>query len=324
MGPVDHQVSQQQANSPATGQPTISGTTQVGQTLEADTSGIADDDGISNAVFTYQWLADDTDISGATGSTYTLVSGDQGKSVKVRVSFTDDEDHDETLTSAATEEVASRPNTPATGLPTIVGTAQVGETLTSDTSGIADADELSNVSYSYQWVADDSDISGATGSSYTLTASEEGQIIKVRVSFTDDQGNNESLTSAATAAVTAPPPSLTVSLENAATSHNGTDAFTFELRFSEDVKLRLQDPAGPFVHGDRGNSEEGEADGAGQQRTLADNGRTGFRRRRNRGPARDHGLHGHRSGLHSRRRDALQPAGSDRLGSGWVSKGTIL
>ena len=29
--------------------------------------------------------------------------------------------------------------------------AQVGETLTADTTGIADADGLTNVSYSYQW-----------------------------------------------------------------------------------------------------------------------------------------------------------------------------
>ena len=49
-------------------------------------------------------------------------------------------------------------NSPATGLPTISGTVQVGETLTADTAGIADG--LANVSYTYQWLADDSDISG--------------------------------------------------------------------------------------------------------------------------------------------------------------------
>ena len=60
-------------NSPATGQPTISGTAQVGETLTADTSGIADVDGLNNAAFAYQWLADDSEIAGATDSTYTLV-----------------------------------------------------------------------------------------------------------------------------------------------------------------------------------------------------------------------------------------------------------
>ena len=37
--------------------PTISGTAQVGET--ADTTGISDDDGLGNATFAYQWLADD-------------------------------------------------------------------------------------------------------------------------------------------------------------------------------------------------------------------------------------------------------------------------
>ena len=41
-------------------------------------------------------------------------------------------------------------NSPATGAPTISGTAQVGQTLTADTSGISDADGLTNLAYSYQ------------------------------------------------------------------------------------------------------------------------------------------------------------------------------
>ena len=92
-------------------------------------------------------------------------------------------------------------NTPATGAPTISGTAQVGQTLTADTSGIADEEGLTGVAYRYQWLADDTEIDGATGSTYTLQASDNGKVIKVRVTFTDDAGNEESLTSAATAAV---------------------------------------------------------------------------------------------------------------------------
>ena len=185
----------------ATGAPTISGTPQVGETLTADTSGIADEDGLENVSFSYQWLADDTAIQGATNSTYTLIEADEGKAVRVRVSFTDDTGHEETLTSEPTAVVAPKPNSPATGAPTISGTAQVGETLTADTSGIADADGLTSVSYSYQWLAGDSDISGATGSAYTLADADEGNTVKVRVSFTDDGGNDETLTSAATEAV---------------------------------------------------------------------------------------------------------------------------
>ena len=196
-------------NTPATGLPTISGMAQVGETLTADTSDIADEDGLTNVSYSYQWLAANVEIAGATNSTYTLTASDQGKTITVKVSFTDDADNEETLSSAATTAVAARPNTPATGLPTIGGTAQVDETLTADTSAIADADGLTDVSYSYQWIRSDSgadtDISGQTGSTYTLVSADKGKIIKVRVSFTDDADNEETLSSEATSAVAAKP-----------------------------------------------------------------------------------------------------------------------
>ena len=424
-------------NSPATGAPTISGTVQVGETLTADTSGIADADGLTSVTYSYQWLADDAEIADATSLTYTLADTDEGKAIKVKVSFTDDVDNEETLTSAATPVVAAvpvhaksapdlevgtpwvahrrplplpagsrfmlsirvtnagdgaseatrlryyrstdstitssdteqgsesvgalaaagrsdhagemtapseagtyyygacvdsvtnesdttdncssahllimsepapdlvvigidatdnivtggsfrigvtvtnqgdaqsaattlrwkqlvdgttteigtaaqraltrpqgsfkiirltAPSTPstssywacvdsvagesdttnncsgmvtvtvtnnlATGAPTISGTSQVGQTLTADTSGIADADGLANATFSYQWLSSrDTEIGGATSSTYTLQASEESKAITVQVSFTDDAGNQETLTSAATAAV---------------------------------------------------------------------------------------------------------------------------
>ena len=96
-------------------------------------------------------------------------------------------------------------NTPATGAPAISGTPRVGETLTANTSGIEDEDGLDDVTYSYQWIADGSDIAEATGSSHTLSDDDEGKVFRVRVSFTDDSGNGETLTSAATAAVAALP-----------------------------------------------------------------------------------------------------------------------
>ena len=328
--------------SPATGAPTINGTARVGESLTASTSDIADADGLANASFTYQWLADDLDISGATGSSYTVVTADAGKVIKVTVSFTDDAGNEESVTSAATAVVTQPPltasthdvpeshdgataftfelrfseepgggfsattlrdqtltvsggtitnvrqletgknlkweitlqpsgneevtvillptidcadqgaictgdgrglsvgqailvlgpqNSAASGAPTINGTAQVGESLTASTSDIADADGLANASFTYQWLADDADISGATGSSYTLVAADEGKAIKVTVSFTDDDGNEESVTSAATVAVAKPP--LTATTHDVPESHDGSTAFTFELRFSE-------------------------------------------------------------------------------------------
>ena len=127
-------------------------------------------------------------------------------------------------------------NSEATGAPTINGTALVGETLTASTLGISDADGLVNASYTYQWLADDADINGATASSYTLVAADAGKAIKVTVSFTDDEGNEESVTSAATGTVAAAPSPLTASIHNAPDSHDGSAAFTFEVRFSEDME----------------------------------------------------------------------------------------
>ncbi len=333
-------------NSAASGAPTINGTAQVGEILTASTSGISDADGLANASFTYQWLADDADINGATTSSYTLVAGDVGKVIKVTVSFTDDDGNEASVTSAATAAVTQPPltatfhdgpsshdgsaaftfelrfseepadgfsytrvrdhaftvaegsvsnvrrlepgknvkweitvtpdsdadvtitvnattdcsaedaicnadggklsgglelvvpgpqeNSPATGAPTINGTAQVGETLSASTSGISDADGLANASFTYQWLADDTEIAGATGSTYTLAAADVGKAIKVTVSFTDDADNEESVTSAATAAVANPP--LTASIHSAPESHDGSTAFTFELWLSENIE----------------------------------------------------------------------------------------
>ena len=144
-------------NNPATGAPAISGTAQVGQTLTASTSDIADDDGLTGVSYSYQWLAGRSDIDGATGSSYLLTSGDQqGQTLQVKVSFTDDNgDNEETRTSEASDPVAAALNKPATGAPAISGTPQVGETLTASTSDIADQDGLTGVSYSYQWIVND-------------------------------------------------------------------------------------------------------------------------------------------------------------------------
>ena len=90
-------------------------------------------------------------------------------------------------------------NTPATGLPTITGMAAVGDVLTAVTTGIADVDGLPS-SYSYQWIqvndmAGETDISGATSSTYTLVAADVGKHFKVKVTFEDDGGFDEELTS---------------------------------------------------------------------------------------------------------------------------------
>ena len=352
-----------QANSAATGAPTNGGTAQVGQTLNVDTSSIADEDGLDNVSYSYQWLADGANISGATGPTYTLDAADVRKAIKVRVTFTDDAGNQESITSDPTEKVpgiwggtvtvgsdpassgavgysafaigmgsitapdfvadgqgytvdvvayshqglhlalsrelstpftlhldaktfesssastsvgaeayiytwdhpvlnwtegdsvsviimegetaspqGTSTNSPATGTPTISGSVQVGQTLTVDSSNVADQDGSDNATFAYQWAridgTTDTDIQGGTGSTYTLTSDDEGKTVKVRVTFTDDAGNSESLTSAATAAVEEGEMiPLTATIPDAPSSHDGSNTFTFELRFSEEFPL---------------------------------------------------------------------------------------
>ena len=102
-------------NSAATGKPSITGTATVGQTLTAAKGSIADTDGVTKAdngdagfAYTYQWIRVDSDgssnpadIPGATSSTYVLAAADQGKRVKVKLSFQDDAGNAESRTSDA-------------------------------------------------------------------------------------------------------------------------------------------------------------------------------------------------------------------------------
>ena len=201
---------------PATGKPTISGTARVGEMLMAHTSAIADEDGLTDVTFSYQWVSngesDYMEISGETSSTYRIVAADVGKAIKLRVSFTDDAENKEALISEPTATVVPAPNIMPTGLPTTSGTARVHDTLTANTSGIADANGLVDVYFSYQWIRNDgntdAEIVRATSEAYTMVAADVGKAIKVQVSFTDNGGNDESLTSEPTATVV-PAPNVT-------------------------------------------------------------------------------------------------------------------
>ena len=101
----------------ATGRPAITGQHQVGHTLTADTSGIDDPDGLTSPGYTYQWVRLDagvfTDITGADSMVYTLTSEDEGKRVRVRVTFTDDDGNSHTLTSFTTGTVQAQTSIPS-------------------------------------------------------------------------------------------------------------------------------------------------------------------------------------------------------------------
>ena len=193
-------------------------------------------------------VSDYTALSGptATSTAYTISAGQAGRTVIVSIQNDFTPEPTETLTIAidalptytvhaangsATLTILDddRPNSPATGVPAVTGTARVGETLTAVTADIADAEGLPD-SFSYQWVrvasGTDTDISGATSSTYTLAGADEGNTVKVEVSFTDDAGNAEGpLTSAATGSV-APP---LLSIADASGSEGDSITFTATL-----------------------------------------------------------------------------------------------
>ena len=135
------------------------------------------------------------------------------------------------------------PNTAATGAPTITGTAQVGETLTAVTTGIADANGLTSPTYTYQWIrvnGTEADIASANSSTYTLLDADLGKALKVRVSFEDDDDYNETLTSAATATVVVVPEVTDVdvtSMPNTGDTYGAGEMIQFTVTFDQAVTV---------------------------------------------------------------------------------------
>ena len=142
-------------NDPATGKPGITGTAQVGERLTATAGTIADLDGLPNpfisAATTVQWIqvdgTNETDISGATSETYTLATADEGKKIKVKVSFEDDDGTAEgPLTSDAypsSGTVTAAPvtnNAPTAANNTVTTAEDTDYTFEADDFGFADAD----------------------------------------------------------------------------------------------------------------------------------------------------------------------------------------
>ncbi|QSZ40863.1 hypothetical protein GJV85_01600 [Sulfurimonas aquatica] len=181
-------------NDTPTGSVTITGTLAQNATLTAANT-LADADGLGT--ISYQWQADDVNISAATATTFTLTQAEVGKAITVVASYTDTQGTAESVTSSATGSVANVNDTP-TGSVTITGTLAQNATLTASNT-LADADGLGTISY--QWQADDVNISAATATTFTLTQAEVGKAITVVASYTDTQGTAESVTSSATGSV---------------------------------------------------------------------------------------------------------------------------
>jgi len=178
-----------------TGGVTINGDAIQYGVITADTSTLADLDGLG--IISYQWLADGHAINGANGATLSLSQNQIGKAISVQASYTDLLGAQESVTSAVTHAV-SHVNTAVSGNVEITGTTDQYQTLRANNS-LSDVDGLGTLNY--QWFANNAEISGAHNAFYTLTQADVGKSISVKTSYTDLLGTHESIASADTSSV---------------------------------------------------------------------------------------------------------------------------
>ncbi|MEA2475147.1 MAG: large repetitive protein, partial [Thermoleophilaceae bacterium] len=189
------------ANSAA---PAISGTARDGQTL---TAGDGTWTGTPTITFTRTWMRCDSSgngcaaISGATGTTYSLLPADVGRTLRVEVTATNGAGSNSAL-SGQTAVVGANPPANSTP-PTITGTARDGQTLTAS-NGIWSG--TPTIGFARQWLRCDTgggacaQIGQATGTTYVLAPADVGKTIRVEVTGTNG-GGSSAATSAQTATV---------------------------------------------------------------------------------------------------------------------------
>ncbi len=169
-----------------TGAPALAGTPQrtaVLSTSQGTWSG-------TGLAYSYQWQrspdrgASWQNITGATATTYALTRADEGDIVRAVVTATNADGAVNQPTTATATIVAPYPPA-STAPPTVSGTVQRTYILTGTPGTWTGPDNT----YSYQWQRDAGDgfedIPGATGTAYTLTASDEGGPVRVVVTATN-------------------------------------------------------------------------------------------------------------------------------------------
>jgi len=205
-------------NNPPTGTVTISGTPTEDLILSAANT-LADIDGMGTV--SYQWQRNGADITDAVDVNYTLGDDDVGTLITVVASYVDGGSTSESVSSSSVGPVANVNDLPSGAVNIDNTTPFEGDTLTASNS-LIDADGMGSVSY--QWQRGGSDISGATGTTYTTAQADVGLAISVVASYTDLQGTAESVSSIATSLVVNVnnPPEGTVVIDNTAPSEGDT------------------------------------------------------------------------------------------------------
>jgi Ca2+-binding RTX toxin-like protein len=213
------------ADSMPDGRPTIVGTPRTGQLLTASAAGVADFDNISGTnpdgaitrPISYIWQAETVPGSGifddivlttpagdlvATGPTFRPGAAEAGAVLRVKILYQDD---DGVLETAFSEPTAAVQNGDPTGALRISDTTPTeGQTL-SAVNAFVDPDGTFNSLFSYQWLQSDAGgggtftaIAGATGATFTPGQDQVNRQLQVRVTYTDDAGGEQTLTSAPT------------------------------------------------------------------------------------------------------------------------------
>jgi hypothetical protein len=178
----------------ATGKEATKADPKYGQILQAD-PGVWGPAGVK---FSYLWYRSGKAVADVTGDTYPLTASDIGKTIKVKVTGALDGYQSASKTSTASKKVVALSFTAAT--PVVSGTLQVGQTLTAN---LGTWSPLPDLPLSYQWYSSGKAIKGATGDTYTLTKSDKGKTIKVKVTGTKLGYTDKSVTSKDTKKVTA-------------------------------------------------------------------------------------------------------------------------
>lgn len=164
---------------------------------------------IDGTVTARAWLLDGVIIPGEESSTITTTAAG---SLVFRVTATGSGG---TTTQDSAPVMIVQPVPVNTVLPTISGTEQVGEVLSSTTGTWTN----SPTSYAYQWQRDGTNISGATGTTYILVEADEGANIRVSVTATNAGGAGAPAVSAATGPIT---PALAAPVNTALPTITGT------------------------------------------------------------------------------------------------------
>jgi len=138
--------------------------------------------------YAYQWRRNGSNIGGATASSYTIVAGDSAASITCLVTATNAQGSTAQASNGITVQTFSAPV--ISGVPTISGTAEVGETLTATAASVTGNPTPSRT---WQWLRDGSNISGATSSTYTLVSADGGTDVSVRQTETNALGADDAV-----------------------------------------------------------------------------------------------------------------------------------